>query len=311
MIMNNLKFYKALEGTSVYPKLVPTTAINALGVFIGDSVRLTNEELAYCMATAVHEVGPALVPIRESLNYSADALIASFSRQRISVANARKYGRAAGEKKLSPDRQRAIANLIYGGEWGRKNLGNTQPNDGWDFRGGGFAQTTGRANFRRIGAMVGVDLEKEPGRIVDIAIATDGLIKAMRSGTYTGKRLSDYQLPAQFKEARAIINADVAKNGAKIARHANVFLQALRVAGRGQPNEAPIPSPMPVPAPEPAPEPAPVPAPEPAIEYPTPTPTPNTSRTAGVLALISVAASIVWAYVLNAPCNLLGLFCGN
>jgi predicted chitinase len=41
----------------------------------------------------------------------------------------------------------AIANIIYGGEWGRKNLGNTQPGDGWRFRGGGLPQITGRANY--------------------------------------------------------------------------------------------------------------------------------------------------------------------
>lgn len=31
---------------------------------------------------------------------------------------------------------------------GRRDLGNTQPGDGYRFRGGGFSETTGRANFR-------------------------------------------------------------------------------------------------------------------------------------------------------------------
>jgi putative chitinase len=44
----------------------------------------------------------------------------------------------------------AIANFVYGGEWGRKNLGNTHPGDGWNFRGQGLIQTTGRDNTRAL-----------------------------------------------------------------------------------------------------------------------------------------------------------------
>ena len=83
----------------------------------------------------------------ESLNYSVDGLLKTFGRHRISEADARKFGRAPGR----PAHQNAIANIIYGGEWGRKNLGNTEPGDGWRFRGGGDKQITGRANYREAG----------------------------------------------------------------------------------------------------------------------------------------------------------------
>jgi len=76
----------------------------------------------------------------ESLNYSSEALVSKFSRQRISFDQANKYGR----NELHKANQPAIANCIYGGEWGKKNLGNTLPNDGWDFRGSGPIQATGR-----------------------------------------------------------------------------------------------------------------------------------------------------------------------
>lgn len=45
---------------------------------------------------------------------------------------------------------------------GRADLGNTQPGDGARFHGRGIFQLTGRANYRRFGALVGIDLEAQP-----------------------------------------------------------------------------------------------------------------------------------------------------
>jgi putative chitinase len=83
----------------------------------------------------------------ENLNYSVAGLRATFGRHRISDAECEAYGRKPGR----PANQPAIANIVYGGEWGRKNLGNTEPTDGWDFRGSGFKQITGRANTEASG----------------------------------------------------------------------------------------------------------------------------------------------------------------
>lgn len=81
----------------------------------------------------------------ESLNYSADALKKLFGRHRISLEDADKFGRTSAHEA----HQNALANILYGGEWGRKNLGNTKPGDGWKFRGRGIKQLTGRDNYRR------------------------------------------------------------------------------------------------------------------------------------------------------------------
>jgi putative chitinase len=78
----------------------------------------------------------------ENLNYSVESLLKMFGRHRISEVDARKFGRSATQ----PANQEALANILYGGEWGRKNLGNTEIGDGWRFRGSGFKQITGRAN---------------------------------------------------------------------------------------------------------------------------------------------------------------------
>lgn len=46
-------------------------------------------------------------------------------------------------------------------------LGNTQPGDGFKFRGAGVFQLTGRDNFRRMGKRLGIDLEASPGKAAD------------------------------------------------------------------------------------------------------------------------------------------------
>jgi putative chitinase len=80
----------------------------------------------------------------ENLNYSVEGLLGKFSRKRISEFDAKRYGRIPGKQIAN---KQAIANCIYGGPFGVKELGNTLPSDGWDFRGSGPIQMTGRSNI--------------------------------------------------------------------------------------------------------------------------------------------------------------------
>lgn len=81
---------------------------------------------------------------KESLNYDLAGLLNTFSRKRITVEQARKVCRIPDRQKAD---QAAIADLVYGGDWGRKNLGNVQEGDGSRFLGRGFKQVTGRYNY--------------------------------------------------------------------------------------------------------------------------------------------------------------------
>jgi predicted chitinase len=103
-----------------------------------------------------------LTQLTESLNYSVQGLLKTFNRNRISEADAKRLGRKPGEAPLSAQRQEELADLLYGGEWGKKNLGNTEPGDGWKFRGYGPKQLTGRDNCERFGKAVGVELDDVP-----------------------------------------------------------------------------------------------------------------------------------------------------
>jgi len=93
---------------------------------------------------------------QENLNYSVEGLLKNFGRHRISVADAQRYGRT----KTRAANQEAIANCIYGGEWGKEQLGNTQPGDGWLFRGVGPLQVTGRGNMTKFAEFMGMTLEE-------------------------------------------------------------------------------------------------------------------------------------------------------
>lgn len=103
------------------------------------------QRAAMFLANVGHESG-GLQTVFENLNYRSSALIDGFGRHRISIDDANKYGRNGAQSA----NQVEIANRLYGGEFGRVNLGNTAPGDGWKFRGHGLIQNTGRANARRL-----------------------------------------------------------------------------------------------------------------------------------------------------------------
>lgn len=54
---------------------------------------------------------------------------------------------------------------------GRRDLGNTQAGDGARFHGRGIFQLTGRFNYRRYSALIGLDLEANPERAKEPAIS--------------------------------------------------------------------------------------------------------------------------------------------
>lgn len=92
----------------------------------------------------IHVESNGFKSVVESLNYSADRLVAKFGRHRISRAQARQLGRTSDH----PADQEALANVLYGGEFGRRQLGNIEAGDGWRFRGRGLKMITGRDNYR-------------------------------------------------------------------------------------------------------------------------------------------------------------------
>lgn len=56
----------------------------------------------------------------------------------------------------------AFFDKVYGGAFGRSQLGNTEPGDGFRFRGRGIFQITGRRNYDTFGTKLGIGLTTDP-----------------------------------------------------------------------------------------------------------------------------------------------------
>lgn len=70
---------------------------------------------AMFIAQMGHESG-GYTRLVESLNYAAENLVPTFGKHRITAQQAAALGRTATQ----PANQKAIANLVYGGEWGKE-----------------------------------------------------------------------------------------------------------------------------------------------------------------------------------------------
>lgn len=114
-----------------------------------------DSEIDDFLGQILHESG-MLERLEEGLNYSAERLMAVWPKRFPTMGDAQPYAR-------SPE---ALANRVYGGR-----LGNTEPGDGWRYRGRGLVQITGRDNYRATGQALGIDLEADPDQLADPAIA--------------------------------------------------------------------------------------------------------------------------------------------
>src|SRR5690606_3235784 len=112
---------------------------------------------AMFIAQMGHESG-GFTRLVENLNYAVENLVPTFGRHRITPQQAAALGRTATQ----PANQKAIANLVYGGEWGKKNLGNQTAGDGWRYRGRGLKQITGLSNYHSCGQALKLDLVTHP-----------------------------------------------------------------------------------------------------------------------------------------------------
>ncbi|MFV3027295.1 glycoside hydrolase family 19 protein [Klebsiella pneumoniae] len=151
--MNQSQFQKAAGiGAGLTARWFPhiTAAMKEFGI-------TAPLDQAMFIAQMGHESG-GFTRLVENLNYAAESLVPTFGKHRITAQQAAALGRTATQSA----NQRAIANLVYGGEWGKKNLGNQVAGDGWKYRGRGLKQITGLSNYRKCGLALKLDLVTQP-----------------------------------------------------------------------------------------------------------------------------------------------------
>jgi putative chitinase len=152
----------------IFRTVAPNAHANYVAAFANGDALLarfginTPLRVAHFLAQVLHETGGGKV-LFESLNYTTpERLLKIFGVGNHSAA-------------VRPDEvagllrnEQALAERVYGlGNPSKaRELGNTRPGDGFKYRGGGVLQTTGGANYKRMGDKAGVDFFGNPDLIV-------------------------------------------------------------------------------------------------------------------------------------------------
>ena len=140
----------------------------------------TTARVAAFLANVLHETC-GFTQLKEDLNYSVSGLLTTFAG-RVTEAQAAKLGRAAGKPALTLAQQLAIADVVYGGAWGLKNLGNkVGTTDARTFVGRGLVQLTGRSNYQQLAAAVVRDVDTLPAWLETMDGAAESAASYWRS----------------------------------------------------------------------------------------------------------------------------------
>lgn len=209
--MDKAKFFASVR-SSLFGGSLTTSQVQGIEAILNEWINGGYDDerrLAYILATAHHETGAKFVASVENLNYSAKRLTQVWPSRFPSIAAATPYA----------NNPQKLANKVYGGR-----LGNVNPNDGWDFRGRGFVQITGRDNYAKYGLMT------NPASAADTMIAARIAVDGMVNGRFTGLKLSQFfdHDSDDAVGARRIINPD--SNGDEIAEFHVKYLAALKAA---------------------------------------------------------------------------------
>ena len=162
--------------------------------------------LAYALATAYHETGRKMVPVREGFATTNEGAIKAVAKL------AQRLG--AG---CAPDR--------YGKPTGPY---------GHCYYGRGHVQLTWHENYLASSGDAGVDLEREPDKMLDPVISARVLIKGLIDGRWNGKGKGiAHYLPEDgqdnLKDARRTVN--ITDKWDVIAGYYAAFLEAIVTAG--------------------------------------------------------------------------------
>ena len=122
---------------------------SALSQLLPDYSINTPQRIAAFVAQCAHESGNFMV-LRENLNYRAVTLRKIFPKYFPTDALANEYA-------SKPNKQEAIANLVYANRMGN---GPPESGDGWRYAGKGLIQLTGKDNYTWFAASLQIPIEE-------------------------------------------------------------------------------------------------------------------------------------------------------
>ncbi len=197
----------ALIGLRAAAPNVPKAAIKAFRKIarqeFGDTILANIDCAAIVFGQLAHESAD-FTRTEENLSYSAKRIAQVWPRD-FTLGQARAYAR-------KPEK---LANEVYGGR-----LGNTRKGDGWRFRGAGYIQLTGRANFAAASAALGIDYEARPARARSPAHAWRIANWYLCSRKRKGVCLIDLAKAGRFKAVTKGINGGLNGHADRVRRAA-------------------------------------------------------------------------------------------
>lgn len=162
-----------------------TAIFNAFDDFTKDCSDVTKYQLAYILATAMHEVGPSMKPLREGpwSKISKGILISN---------------------------QEAVNHVTWMFQRGiiSENYASPNPETHQSYYGRGFVQLTHYSNYKKMGELLGKDFVHNPDLVLELSTAAEVLVQGMFKGMFTGSNLAKY-INTQNKDyfnARRIVN---------------------------------------------------------------------------------------------------------
>ncbi|MDW5314477.1 hypothetical protein [Rhizobium sp. PL01] len=169
---------------------------------VSDVREIDDRWLAYMLATAHHETGRTMQPVRETF-------AASDSRAIVVLDSAFEDGSLPS---------------VSAPYWRRDAEGKT-------WLGRGLVQLTHKINYEKMALATGIDLVSRPERAMELSVAVDILFIGMETGTFTGRRLGQYfsESTEDWAGARRIINGR--DRAELVAGYGRRYLAAIRQAG--------------------------------------------------------------------------------
>lgn len=199
--MNRAAFYAALRkrDSGLFGTSLTQAQVDGLEVLLTACSGRPISHVAYLLATAYHETGKTMQPIREA------------------------YGKTDGDSINRLERAWKAGKLpsVRTPYW--------RPDaSGKAWFGRGYVQLTHRDNYAKASALTGVDLLSHPEKAMVPQIAAQILVEGCTAGMFTGARLAQY-LPGDPVGARRVVNGT--DKAQQIATYAKAFEAALAASG--------------------------------------------------------------------------------